>query len=252
MYKFRFFLVSFLFLTCTLFSQNNKVFIKSEKVLYKSTEQGDLNLYFYRPLNFDSSKTYNCIIFFHGGAWNNGNYKQFERQAMYFASRGMIAISAEYRIKSKHGTTPFESIEDAKSAIRFVRKNSKLYSINNQRIAAAGGSAGGHLAASTANVKGFENSNENLQVSSKPNALVLYNPVLDTGPDAWGYNSFLRRMDGKMTINPIKGSPFHGISKDSPPTIILTGTNDKIVSVEMISRYTVSYTHLTLPTILLV
>ena len=114
MYKFRFFLVSFfLLLTCTLFSQNNKVFIKSEKVLYKSTEQGDLNLYFYRPLNFDSSKTYICIIYFHGGAWYNGNFKQFERLAMYFASRGMIAISAEYRIKSNHGTTPFESIEDA-------------------------------------------------------------------------------------------------------------------------------------------
>ena len=203
MYKVRFFLVSFLLLLSSiLFSQNNKVFIKSEKVLYKSTEQGDLNLYFYRPPNFDTSKAYNCIIFFHGGAWNNGNYKQFERQAMYFASRGMIAISAEYRIKSKHGTTPFESIEDAKSAIRFVRKNSKSYSINNQRIAASGGSAGGHLAASTANVKGFDNSNENLEVSSKPNALVLYNPVLDTGPDAWGYYSFLRRMDGKMTINP--------------------------------------------------
>ena len=238
MYKVRFFLVSFfLLLSSILFSQNNKVFIKSEKVLYKSTEQGDLNLYFYRPPNFDTSKAYNCIIFFHGGAWNNGNYKQFERQAMYFASRGMIAISAEYRIKSKHGTTPFESIEDAKSAIRFVRKNSKSYSINNQRIAASGGSAGGHLAASTANVKGFDNSNENLEVSSKPNALVLYNPVLDTGPDAWGYYSFLRRMDSKMTINPIEGSPLHGISKDSPPTIILTGTNDKIVSVEMISRY---------------
>lgn len=238
MYKVRFFLVSFfLLLSSILFSQNNKVFIKSEKVLYKSTEQGDLNLYFYRPPNFDTSKAYNCIIFFHGGAWNKGNYKQFERQAMYFASRGMIAISAEYRIKSKHGTTPFESIEDAKSAIRFVRKNSKSYSINNQRIVASGGSAGGHLAASTANVKGFDNSNENLEVSSKPNALVLYNPVLDTGPDAWGYYSFLRRMDGKMIINPIEGSPLHGISKDSPPTIILTGTNDKIVSVEMISRY---------------
>ena len=166
MCKFRFFLVSFLFLTCTLFSQNNKVFIKSEKVLYKSTDQGDLNLYFYRPLNFDSSKTYNCIIFFHGGAWNNGNYKQFERQAMYFASRGMIAISAEYRIKSKHGTTPFESIEDAKSAIRFVRKNSKSYSINNQRIAAAGGSAGGHTRVEAC----LEDSSTSERVSRRPGA----------------------------------------------------------------------------------
>ena len=86
MYKFRFFFfLLFLLLSYISFSQNDKVFIKPEKVLYKSTKQGDLNLYFYRPLDFDKSKTYNCIIFFHGGGWNSGDYKQFERQSMYFA-----------------------------------------------------------------------------------------------------------------------------------------------------------------------
>ena len=227
MYKFRFFFfLLFLLLSYISFSQNDKVFIKPEKVLYKSTKQGDLNLYFYRPLDFDKSKTYNCIVFFHGGGWNSGDYKQFERQSMYFASRGMIAISAEYRIKNKHGTTPIQAMEDAKSAIRFLRLNAKSFFINPNRIAAAGGSAGGHLAAVTANIDLFDNVNEDLGISSKPNLLVLYNPVIDFGSRKWLWID-----------NPSDASPVHNISKGSPPTIILTGTNDKIVPVETIMNY---------------
>ena len=227
MYKFRFFFVLlFLLLSYISFSQNDKVFIKPEKVLYKSTKQGDLNLYFYRPLDFDKSKTYNCIIFFHGGGWNSGDYKQFERQSMYFASRGMIAISAEYRIKNKHGTTPIQAMEDAKSAIRFLRLNAKSFFIDPNRIAAAGGSAGGHLAAVTANIDLFDNVDEDLAISSKPNLLVLYNPVIDFGSRKWLWID-----------NPSDASPVHNISKGSPPTIILTGTNDKIVPVETIMNY---------------
>ena len=227
MYKFRFFfLFIFFLLSYKSFSQNDKVFIKPEKVLYKSTKQGDLNLYFYRPLDFEKYKTYNCIIFFHGGGWNSGDYKQFERQSMYFASRGMIAISAEYRIKSKHGTTPIQAMENAKSAIRFLRLNAKSFFINPNRIAAAGGSAGGHLAAVTANIDLFDNVNEDLGISSKPNLLVLYNPVIDFGSRKWLWID-----------NPSDASPVHNISKGSPPTIILTGTKDKIVPVETIMNY---------------
>ena len=206
-------------------AQTNKISIKPEKVFYKSTEQADLNLFFYKPLDFDSSKIYNCIIFFHGGGWNSGDYKQFQRQSIYFASRGIVAISAEYRIRNKHGTSPIEAMEDAKSAIRFVRSNAKLFSINPDKIAAAGGSAGGHLAAVTANIDLFDNKDEDLSISSKPNLLILYNPVLHYGRK-W-----------QWIKDPSDASPFENIKEGSPPTIILTGTKDKIVPVELIENY---------------
>jgi len=221
MQKFNFSLVTlFLFFFNLIFSQ-----ISPERVLYKSTDQADLNLFVYKPVDFDKSQTYSCIVFFHGGGWNSGDYKQFERQSIYFASRGMVAISVEYRIRNKHGTSPIEAMEDAKSAIRYIRSNAKLFSVNPNLIAAAGGSAGGHLAAVAGNIDLFENPNEDLSVSSKPNLLILYNPVLH----------FDRKW--QWIKNPSNASPYENLKKGAPPTIILTGTEDKIVPVELVKNY---------------
>ena len=137
----------------------------------------------------------------------------------------MVAISVEYRIRNKHGTSPIEAMEDAKSAIRFIRSNAKLLSINSDRIAAAGGSAGGHLAAVAGNIDSFDNPNEDLKISSKPNLLILYNPVLHFGRK-WLWID-----------NPSRASPYDNLKKGAPPTIILTGTEDKIVPVQLIKNY---------------
>ena len=207
------------------YSQNKIQQIKPEKILYKNTNEGELNLLVYKPLEFDIKKKHSCIVFFHGGGWNSGNPEQFQRQSRYFASRGMVAISVEYRIRNKHGTSPIQAMEDAKSAIRFIRSNTKLLSIDPNKIAAAGGSAGGHLAAVAGNIDLFDNSNEDLTISSKPNLLILYNPVLHYGRK-WGWID-----------NPSNASPYDNLREGSPPTIILTGTEDKIVPVELIESY---------------
>ena len=156
---------------------------------------------------------------------------------MYFASRGMVAITAEYRVTSIHNSTPFQSLEDAKSAIRYVRSNAQLFSINPERIAVGGGSAGGHLAAASANITKYDNASENIKISSKPNLLILFNPILDTTPNSWGHGSFMRRVENKSTDNPIEISPIHKISSETPPTIILTGTNDNKVPLDIINNY---------------
>ena len=207
------------------YSQNKIQQIKPEKLLYKKTNEGDLNLFVYKPSEFDIKKKYSCIIFFHGGGWNNGSPEQFQRQSRYFASRGMVAVSVEYRIRNVHGTSPIQAMEDAKSAIRFIRSNAKVLSIDPNKIAAAGGSAGGHLAAVSGNIDLFDNSKEDLTISSKPNLLILYNPVLHFGRK-WGWIN-----------SPSNASPYDNISKGARPTLRLTGTKDKIVPVELIENY---------------
>ena len=92
--------------------------------------------------------------------------------------RGMVAISADYRVKRTHGVTPFECVEDGRAAIAFLRRHAERLGIDPSRICAAGGSAGGHVAACTAcradppDATGSPDATE----LSVPNALALFNP----------------------------------------------------------------------------
>jgi acetyl esterase/lipase len=130
----------------------------------------------------------------------------------------MVAITVQYRLKNIHGTTPFDCVKDGKSAMRWVRSHAENLGIDPTRIAAGGGSAGGHIAAATAIIKGLNETNEDTSTSCKPNALVLFNPVCDNGPDGYGYERLKDRY--------IEISPMDNIHPGLPPTIIFLGTLD--------------------------
>ena len=140
-----------------------------------------------------------------------------------------MAVSAEYRVKNKHKTTPRECVEDGKSAVRWLKQNADSLGIDPNRIAAGGGSAGGHVAAATAMVKGFEKADEDKSISCRPNALVLFNPVYDNGPGGYGHT---RVKDYWERI-----SPMHNISRTTPPTIVFLGTKDKLIPVATAEKY---------------
>lgn len=171
------------------------------------------------------------IVFFFGGGWTGGSPQQFFPHCAYLASRGMVAISAEYRVKNRHDVTPPACIADGKSAIRWVRANAGRLGIAPDRIAAGGGSAGGHVAACTGTLTEFDEPDEDAAVSSAPNALVLFNPVADTSAEA------LPRMAERFGDRARDGSPVHHITKNTPPTIIFHGTADTTVPIEHVERF---------------
>jgi len=199
------------------------------QVLYKQIDSIDLYMDVFFPKKYDDGNSYPAIVFFFGGGWKNGSIKQFEPHAKYFSNRGMICFLADYRVKSRHQTTPFESLKDAKSAIRFIRKHAKEYHIDTTKIIASGGSAGGHLAAATALIKDFNDESDDLSISCIPDALVLFNPVIDNGPGGYGYERIGKRYKDF--------SPLHNIEKGAPPTIIFLGTEDKLIPVETVKYY---------------
>ena len=201
----------------------------SEVIPYKNIHKSELDLHIFYPSKHKNSDQRSVIIFFHGGGWVKGNPKQFYGQSKYLASRGMVAISAEYRTSSKHNIEPKDCVEDAKSAVRWVRSHAKLLGINPEKIAVGGGSAGGHLAASTAFLKYFDNLDEDLSISSHPNALVLFNPVFDNGPKGF------RHKDVKKYWRQF--SPIDNIKTNPPPTIMFFGSLDKLIPVETIHRF---------------
>ena len=130
-------------------NKETKVIMPAQEVVYKEIDGYLLKLSFYYPDTFKKGKKYPTMIFFFGGGWTGGSTAQFEDQAKYFASRGLITVLADYRVKNRHNTTPFESVKDAKSAMRYLRIHAKEYGIHPNKIIASGGSAGGHLAAAT-------------------------------------------------------------------------------------------------------
>lgn len=213
-------------------AQYTDVRLDSPKTLiYKKVGDVNLILKVFSPDNAgkDLNKKYPAIVFFFGGGWQNGSVTQFEPQAKYFALRGMVSILVDYRVQSRHKTTPFDAVMDAKSAMRYVRKNADMLHVDENRIVASGGSAGGHLAAAAATVEGLNDPGDDLSVSPKPNALILFNPVFDNGPNGYGHDRIGERYK--------EISPIDNIKKGTPSTIVFLGTKDILIPVSTAQLY---------------
>ena len=194
------------------------------KVVFRKVGDVKLHLHVFDPKDHKATDSRPAIVFFFGGGWVGGNPSQFYPHCAYLASRGMVAMSAEYRVKNRHKTTPFDCVADGKAAVRWIRKNAAKLGIDPKRVAAGGGSAGGHVAAATATVPGLDAPEDDKTISARPNALVLFNPVYDNGPKGYGYN---RVKDRYKEI-----SPMHNINKGMPPAIVFLGTKDKLIPVD--------------------
>ncbi len=200
-----------------------------KKLAYKKLDNDQLYLHIFYPENFTPTAPHPCIVFFNGGGWNKGSPLQFYSRAKYLASRGMLAICAQYRTKDSHNALPYQCVEDGKSAIRFIRQHASELGIIPDKVAAGGGSAGGHVAAACATVKKFDCADDDLNTSPVPNALVLFNPVYDNGPDGWGYNRVKEYYKDF--------SPMHNITKTIPPAITFLGDKDNAVPVSTAEKF---------------
>lgn len=200
-----------------------------EVVIYKEIGQTKLELTVYSPGSINTALKYPALVFFYGGGWNAGSISQFQPHAEYFSKKGFVCFLVDYRTKKKNNTSPFEAVKDAKSAIRYIRQHATKFLIDTSKIIAAGGSAGGHLAAATAVVEKYNEGSDDIKISCKPNALVLYNPVIDNGPGGYGYE----RVGEEYRFF----SPLHNIHTGAPPTIIMLGTKDHLIPVQTAQYY---------------
>jgi acetyl esterase len=213
--------------------------------VYKTIGDVKLNLYVYEPQGHQETDKRPAIVFFFGGGWTSGSPKQFEEHCKHLASRGMVAITADYRVASRHQVKVPSCVADAKSAIRYVRKESSRLGIDPQRIAAGGGSAGGHLAACTGVVEGLDETTEDQSISSVPNAMALFNPALVLAPIEGLKPADSARVESlkeRMGTDPQALSPYHHIRQGAPPTIIFHGKDDTTVPFRTVEAFTNSMT----------
>jgi acetyl esterase/lipase len=198
--------------------------------VYKTVSATELRLHVFSPVNSRSASK-PAVVFFFGGGWTAGNVAQFVPQAKHLADRGMMAVVADYRVFGRHQTSPFEAVADAKSAIRWVRGHAVELGIDASRIVASGGSSGGHLALSAAMFDGFDEPGDDTKVSSKPDALVLFNPAVDTS--ATTPPLLVQRFASRGR----ELSPLHHLRRGLPPTLILHGRADTTVPYVDVERF---------------
>jgi acetyl esterase len=201
--------------------------------VYKTFGDVKLNTYIFSPKGHKAGDKRPAIVFFFGGGWNAGSPKQFHEHCKYLASRGMVAMTADYRVASRHKVKVIDCVQDAKSAVRWIRQNAKRLGVDPNRVAAGGGSAGGHIAACTAMIQDFDEALDDALFSSVPDALVLFNPamqlaVLDGKPPFDDFDS--QAMEQRMGVKPARLSPTNNVRKGQPPSIMFFGTDDRLLA----------------------
>lgn len=159
-----------------------------------------------------------AIVLFHGGGWTVGEARWIEPTARLMADAGLVAVAVEYRLADQVDVTPYDSVADARAAMRWVRRNARRLGIDPGRIAAGGISAGGHLAASTAV---FDEPFGD-EVSARPDALVLWSAAVAVGGDGW----FAKLSGGRARAAAL--SPDLHVRAGLPPTVMLQGAEDSV------------------------
>ena len=188
-----------------------------EMVTYRKAGDVDLKLEVFRPRGWKSSDSRPSVVFFFGGGWVGGSTTQFHPQATRLAELGMVAYCADYRVRSRHKTSPFEAVADAKAAVRWIWRNAESQGVDRKRIVSAGGSAGGHLAACCGLVAGHEELREG-EPAFIPAAMVLFNPVIDTSRKGYGHERLKERYR--------EISPVEHVHDGAAPTLIMVGSAD--------------------------
>jgi acetyl esterase len=204
-----------------------------EKRIYKKVDALELPLYIYKPVNHTEKAKAPAIVFFFGGGWKSGSPNQFEKQCKYLAAKGMVAITVEYRVSSRHDVKIEDCVEDAKSAMRWVRGHATELGVDPERIASGGGSAGGHLATCVSVIEGFNAESDDVKISAQPNAMALFNPAM-----VIAYHEKLpkkykepleKTFKDRSAVDSKLISPLHNASKKQPPCIMFFGTADQLI-----------------------
>lgn len=200
--------------------------------VYKQTENRDLHLWLYPPADWNADDKRAAVLLFHGGGWGKGTPEKLDIQAQRLREQGLYAIGVEYRLTEEEGVTADLAVEDARSAMRYVKANADRLGIDPNAIVALGGSAGGHLALCLSMSNEINAPGDDLTIDPSPVATIALNPVVDTtAPDGYGSHVFANKERARLS------SPMDQVRADLPPLLILHGDEDKSIRIERVRAF---------------
>ena len=215
---------------------------RSDAIPYAQGKSGPLLSDLYIP---NGTGPYPAIVFIHGGGWIGGDRTQMTRIIEELASHGYVGMAIDYDL-SPQVHFPV-ALHESKEAIRWLRAHAAEYHVDPQRIAVAGSSAGGELAALVALTNGdsrYEGDGGSKGFSSTVKAAILYNAALDltTAPENdESITKYLGSSCGAQKELCLQASPQAHIDANSPPLYIGHGNEDKDVPYSQFIAFVASY-----------
>ena len=171
-----------------------------------------------------------AVIFFHGGLWDMPTPTQFVPHCLHFASRGAVAVAAETRTTSEHGTGPLEAIEDARALIRWLRQNAETFNLDPNKIT-IGGAGGGAFLALLATMPTPKNLPPVNGIHTVPQALILFSSLINSASKGQVADRFPNFKTAKQL------SPTTLMRRKLPPMLFFHGKNDRIAPFEEVDKF---------------
>lgn len=225
-------ITAWLMLTGILYISGQEKEIILEERVYKMVDGVELKADLFYTAETRQNASNPAIAFFHGGGWAYGSRAEFHEACDRYAEKGFVTLSFQYRLSiNEDGTvphpdiTPVECVKDARSAIRWIRENATDLHIDPERIVACGQSAGGQLALSTILIDQINESTDNLEIPTAPQAIILYSSNVNT-MEAWVDRLLVERREEIWSI-----SPHHNLKPGLPPIIAFHGEEDCTVPI---------------------
>ncbi|MEY4413753.1 MAG: hypothetical protein RIQ53_1046 [Pseudomonadota bacterium] len=198
-------------------------------VAYAPQRGGDLRLDIFRARGPRPSDQAPLLLMVHGGGWETGDSRQFHPQCRIWSARGLDCVTLAYRVRSRHGSTPADALQDLRDAVRHLRRHHRALGLAMPRLVVGGGSAGGHLAAGLAAPLPWPDPQADPAAPTRPDAVVLYNPMLDLSPGMPDHAPVAAHWQAL--------SPMHQLRAGGPPTLVMSGDRDPEVAVATVERY---------------
>lgn len=206
----------------------NPVFRLSDLVFLPEGRRERLDLYVSHGRDFKVRRP--GVLFIHGGGFTKGDKAEYRSASVSadLARAGYVVVSCNYVLgaKDQPGVWP-RNIADCRDAVRWMRANADALGLDPERIAVAGGSAGGYLAlmVGLSDDKTGPGGYSQAKHSAKVSAVIDMYGVVNFSKHGKG------QVPGASAAEQAAYLPANQCDPQDPPVLILHGTADTTVDI---------------------